>query len=256
MELPRNRFKHAIAAGQQQIGIWCTIPSSLSIEALACCGPDWLLIDTEHSPIEPVSLLPLLQAVAAYDVSAAVRPSSNDPVTIKRILDTGAQTILVPYVQDADEARAAVASTRYPPDGIRGVAGTTRATRFGRIGNYATRASEEICVLVQVETSQALSQIEAIAEVAGVDGIFVGPADLAASMGHPGNPGHPDVVAAVEDAIVRIRALNKPAGILSGDQAFLKRCLEIGSVFTAVGLDISILSKGTEALLQAFSRAE
>jgi 4-hydroxy-2-oxoheptanedioate aldolase len=252
MNLPKNHFKRAIREGRQQIGLWCSLPGSYAAEAVAGSGYDWLLFDTEHSPGDPLTVLAQLQAVAPYDVSAVVRPASNDTVLIKRFLDLGAQTLLIPYVQNAQEARAAVAAMRYPPDGIRGVSGLTRATRFGRIPGYGKRAAEELCLLVQVETREALDQLEAIAAVEGVDGVFIGPADLAASLGHVGDPGHPDVVAAVEDAVRRLRAAGKPAGILTPDTGFAKRCIEIGTIFTAVAIDAGILARGTEAVARQF----
>jgi 4-hydroxy-2-oxoheptanedioate aldolase len=252
MELPSNVFKHALAAGRQQIGLWCSLPGSYTAEAVAGCGFDWLLFDTEHSPSDPIAVLPQLQAIAAYPVSGIVRPASNDTVLIKRLLDLGAQTLLIPFVQTADEARAAVAATRYAPDGVRGVSGLTRATRFGRIPGYAKRAAEEICVLVQIETGEAIEAIEAIASVKGVDGIFIGPADLAASLGYPGESAHPKVIAAVERAIGRIRASGKPAGILTPDTAFAARCIELGTTFTAVAIDVAILTRGAEAVARAF----
>lgn len=252
MNLPENRFKRALREGRQQIGLWCSLPGSYVAEAVAGSGYDWLLFDTEHSPGDPLTVLAQLQAVAPYDVSAVVRPASNDTVLIKRFLDLGAQTLLIPYVQNAEEARAAVAAMRYAPEGVRGVSGLTRATRFGRIPGYSKHAAEELCLLVQVETREALDQLEAIAAVEGVDGIFIGPADLAASLGHVGDPGHPDVVAAVEDAIGRLRAAGRPAGILTSDIAFAKRCIAIGTVFTAVAIDAGILARGTEAVARQF----
>lgn len=252
MDLPKNHFKHAIAAGHHQLGLWCSLPGSFAAEANAGSGYDWLLFDTEHSPSDPIDVLPQLQAVAPYPVSAIVRPASNDAVLIKRFLDAGAQTLLVPFVQSAEEAQVAVAATRYPPSGIRGVSGLTRATRFGRIANYARRASEEICVLVQIETGEAVAEIESIAAVDGVDGIFIGPADLAASLGYPGEPGRQEVVAVIEDAIARIRAAGKPAGILTPDTSFAKRCIELGTMFTAVGIDIGLLARGAENLRKTF----
>ena len=177
-------------------------------------------------------------------MSAVVRPASNDTVVIKRFLDLGAQTLLIPYVQSAEEARHAVAAMRYPPDGVRGVSAVTRATRFGRVEAYAKRAAEELCLLVQVETQEALDALEAIAAVDGVDGVFVGPGDLAASLGHAGQTMHPTVVAAVEDAIRRVRACGKPAGILTPDNAFAARCIELGTLFTAVGVDAAMLARG------------
>ena len=252
MDLPRNEFKRALIEGRQQIGLWCTLPDPSLAELLAGCGYDWLLLDTEHSPADPITVLAQLQAVAPYPGTAVVRPASNDTVLIKRFLDVGAQTLLIPYVESAEEARRAVSAMRYPPAGVRGVAGITRATRFGRVSDYTRRASEELCLLVQVETAAALSALEEIAAVDGVDGVFIGPADLAASLGHPGNPGHPDVKAAIEDAIARIQAAGKPAGILTTDEAFARRCMELGTRFTAVGVDLAVLIQASEALLGRF----
>ncbi|WP_460450827.1 4-hydroxy-2-oxoheptanedioate aldolase [Alsobacter sp. SYSU BS001988] len=252
MQLPQNAFKRAILAGRQQIGLWCSLPGPYAAEAMAGAGFDWMLLDTEHSPGDPLTVLGQLQAVAPYPVSPIVRPASNDAVLIKRILDFGAQTLLIPYVQSAAEAQAAVAAMRYPPRGVRGVSGVTRATGFGRIAGYARRAEEELCLLVQIETREALDRLEEIAGVDGVDGVFIGPADLAASLGHVGEAGHPEVVAAIEDAIRRIRACGKPAGILTPDNAFAQRCIELGTVFTAVGVDASMLARATEALAQRF----
>jgi 4-hydroxy-2-oxoheptanedioate aldolase len=252
MQLPQNAFKRAILAGRQQIGLWCSLPGAYAAEAMAGAGFDWMLLDTEHSPGDPLTVLAQLQAVAPYPVTPIVRPASNDAVLIKRILDFGAQTLLIPYVQNAAEAQSAVAAMRYPPRGIRGVSGVTRATGFGRIAGYARRAEEELCLLVQIETREALDRLEEIAGVEGVDGVFIGPADLAASLGHVGEAGHPEVVAAIEDAIRRIRACGKPAGILTPDNAFAKRCIELGTVFTAVGVDASMLARATEALARQF----
>ncbi len=252
MDLPINSFKRGLAEGRQQIGLWNTIPGSLVAEALGLTGFDWVLLDTEHSPSDPLTVLPQLQALAACPVATIVRPATNDPVLIKRFLDIGVQTLLIPYVQNVAEAEAAVEAMRYPPVGIRGVAGTTRASRFGKVAGYHARASEELCLLVQVETGSALKEIEAIAAVDGVDGIFIGPSDLAASLGHPGSPGHPEVVAAVEDAIARIVKAGKPAGILTLDTAFAHRCVELGTTFTAVGVDLSLLMRSAEALATDF----
>lgn len=250
MKLPKNAFKAALAEGRAQIGLWVTIPGSDNAEAMAGCGFDWLLIDTEHSTVSLDTVKTMLQAMAPYPVSAAVRPGWNDTVEIKRILDAGAQTILVPYVQNAAEAAHAVAAVRYPPAGVRGVAGITRASRYGQVENYTATADSEICLLVQVETAEALRNIEAIAAIDGVDGIFIGPADLAASMGYPGNPSAPQVRAAILDAIARIRAAGKPAGILSLDPALLKDAVAAGSVFTAVDVDQAILLRGARAAAQ------
>jgi 4-hydroxy-2-oxoheptanedioate aldolase len=251
-DLPVNRFKQALRAGRPQVGLWNALPGSYVAEILAGAGFDWLLLDTEHAPSDPIAVLPQLQALAAYPVSAVVRPASNDTVLIKRFLDVGAQTLLVPYVQTVAEAEAAVAAVRYPPAGVRGIATATRAGRFGRVARYTARADAEICLIVQAETADTLDRIEAIAAVDGIDGIFIGPADLAATLGHPGEPGHPAVVAAVEDAIRRIVAAGKPAGILATDPAFARRCMALGTTFTAVGIDAGLLARATERLAADF----
>ncbi|MEN9060829.1 MULTISPECIES: HpcH/HpaI aldolase family protein [Ponticoccus] len=247
MDLPVNRFKAALKEGRRQIGVWNTIPDPSVVELLAGCGYDWLLIDTEHSPATDVMTLPLMQAAAPYPVTQILRPGWNDPVEIKRLLDSGAQTVLVPYVQTAEEAAKAVAACHYPPKGMRGVSGLTRASRYGAIADYGPRAGEEICVLVQVETVAALDQIEEIAAVDGVDGIFVGPADLAASMDLMGQTAHPKVLEAVTGAIRRIRAAGKPAGVLSASDAFLRPCEEAGAVFIAVDIDVAMLRRAAVA---------
>jgi 4-hydroxy-2-oxoheptanedioate aldolase len=248
MDLPRNSFKAALRAGQKQIGIWCSIPGPGNAEAIASCGYDWMLIDTEHTVTDLPTVQAMLQAAAPYPTHVIVRPGWNDAVEIKRLLDAGAQTLLIPYVQSAEEAARAVAAVRYPPHGMRGVAGMTRANRFGLVTDYTARANAETCLLVQVETAGTLPQIEAIAAVDGVDGIFIGPADLAASMGYPGQPGHPEVKAAVLDAIARIRATGKPAGILSLDPGLLAEAFAAGTLFTAVDIDMSILIRGARAM--------
>lgn len=243
-DLPKNAFKAALRAGQLQRGIWCTIRDPLVAEMLADCGFDWLMFDTEHSPMDPISVLPMLQAVAPYPVTPIVRPGSLNPAEIKKLLDIGAQTILVPYVQSAQEAAQAVAAVTYPPEGIRGVSGITRATRFGRIPGYHTRAREEICLIVQVETVEAMAKIEEIAAVPGVDAIFVGPADLAASLGFAGQPNHPTVTAAVLESIRRITAAGLPAGILTLNEAVYQEAIAAGALFAARDLDIAALRAG------------
>ena len=253
MRNPRNTFKAALRRGQQQLGIWNSIGGPSVVEQLAICGYDWILIDTEHAPIDINDVIPALQAIAAYpEVSAVVRPAVNDAILIKRLLDHGAQTLLIPFVQSADEARAAVAAMRYAPRGMRGFAGITRATRFGQVENYATSAEDELCLLVQIESKQAVDCLEQIAAVDGVDGVFIGPADLAASLGHPGNTGHPEVVAAVADAIARLKAVGMPAGILSLDRAYVRQCIELGTTFTAIGVDIALLNDAARALRDEF----
>src|SRR3954465_13349720 len=186
MDLPKHQFKSALKSARPQIGLWSSLSSSYTVEVIAGAGFDWILLDSEHSPAHLENLLGQLQAAAPYPSHPVVRVPWNDMVTMKRILDIGAQSLLIPYVSTAEEAKAAVAHTRYPPAGVRGVAGTTRATRFGRIKDYAKRAHEAICVLVQVGTQGAVDNIEAICAVDGVDGVFIGPADLHASLGHTG----------------------------------------------------------------------
>jgi 4-hydroxy-2-oxoheptanedioate aldolase len=252
MELPVNKFKHSLAAGRQQIGLWVSLASAYSAELVAGSGFDWLLIDTEHSPNEVDTTLAQLQAAAAWPVSAVVRPAWNDKVLVKRHLDIGAQTLLIPYVQSEEEARAAVEAVRFPPRGVRGVAGMTRATRFGRVDDYAKRADRELCLLVQVETRAGLDALEAITRCDGVDGVFIGPADLAAGLGHLGEIAHPEVQSAIRDGIARIRACGKGAGILATDEPSARRYIEWGTTFTAVGMDAMILARETERLAAKF----
>jgi 4-hydroxy-2-oxoheptanedioate aldolase len=252
VELPVNRFKRALKAGNTQIGLWCSLSNHYAIEVVAGAGFDWLLIDTEHSPNELDMVLSQLQAVAPYDTHPVVRVPWNDMVTIKRFLDIGTQSLLIPYVQNEEEAKKAVAHTRYPPDGVRGVAGSVRANRFGRVKDYARRASEELCVLVQVETRTALDNLDAIAAVDGVDGVFIGPADLHASLGYAGQISHPDVKTLIDDAIGRIRKSGKAAGVLTGIEADARRWLELGCQFVAVGVDATILARESENLRARF----
>ena len=248
MDLPTNEFKRAIAAGRQQIGLWASLAHHYSAEIIAGAGFDWLLLDGEHSPNDPVTILQQLQAVAPYPVTPIVRPAWNDTVLIKRYLDVGTQSFLVPYVQSAEEAASAVRAIRYPPRGVRGVAGTTRASRYGRVKDYARRAEEALCMLVQIETADGLKNLEAIARTDGVDGVFIGPSDLAAGLGYLGDPAHAEVQAAIKDAIARIRKCGKPAGILATDDATARRYMEWGTTFTAVGLDAMILAREAEKL--------
>lgn len=243
MEHPKNKFKAALKNMQHQRGLWCTIPDSGVAEMLAGCGFDWLLFDTEHSAMDALTVLPMLQAAAPYPVSTVVRPTSLNVAEIKKLLDLGAQNILVPYVQNAQEAALAVSSVTYPPAGIRGVSGSTRANKYGSVSNYHKNARDEICLIVQVETQEALNEIEAIASVPGIDGIFIGPADLAASMGYPGEPNHPEINKAVLDATKRIRAAGIAPGILTLNQPFVSQVLEAGAVFAATDVDMTILKR-------------
>jgi 4-hydroxy-2-oxoheptanedioate aldolase len=255
MDLPQNPFKRALKAGKAPIGLWSTLSSSYTVEAIAGAGFDWILLDTEHSPSDLENLLTQLQAAAPYSSHPVVRVPWNDMVTMKRVLDIGAQSLLVPYVQNVEEARNAVAHTRYPPAGVRGVAGTTRATRFGRVKDYAKRAHEEICVLLQVETESALKSIEAICGIDGVDGVFIGPADLHASLGYAGETANPKVKPLIDDAIRRIRKAGKAPGILTPNEADARHWLECGALFVAVGSDAGILARGADALAAKFKQS-
>jgi 4-hydroxy-2-oxoheptanedioate aldolase len=250
-----NAFKHNLAAGKLQIGLWSSLCSNIAAEIIGDSGFDWILLDTEHSPNEIPDLVGQLQALQASTTTPIIRPAWNDAVMAKRALDIGAQTLLFPYVQNAAEAKAAVASTRYPPHGIRGVSVAARASRYGRTPGYLGKSNAEICVLVQVETRAALDQLEAIAAVDGVDGVFIGPSDLAASLGHLGNPQHPDVQAAIKDAVDRLKKVGKPAGMLTGNEEEAKRYIDWGYLFVAVGADIGLLAKNADALCKRFKPA-
>lgn len=253
MQLPVNAFKKAIVTGKPQIGIWSSLCSAISAEVLADAGFDWVLLDSEHSPNELPIVQNQLDALLAGNTEGIVRPAWNDTVLIKRYLDVGARTLLLPYVQNPDEAKRAVAATRYPPLGVRGVSGCTRANRYGRVKDYFKRVHDELCVLLQVETTSAMKHIEAIAEIDGVDGIFIGPNDLAADMGHLGNWQHPDVWKVMEDAAKRIRKAGKAPGILVGE-ADGQRCIDMGYTFVAVGSDLVMLARGSEALAAKFKK--
>ena len=255
-----NPFKAALQSGQPQIGIWSTLTSPLVAELLAGSGYDWILLDTEHAPNDVPLMVPHLQAVAAATTAAGkrthpvIRPAWNDHVLIKRYLDIGAQTLLIPFVQNQEEAQAAVNAIRYAPHGVRGLGGSVRASNFGRDAHYIRDAEKELCLLVQVETKEALAQIEAIAAVDGVDGIFIGPSDLSASMGHPGQPNHPEVRAAIDDAIRRIRATGKAPGILQVNEDRARECLALGALFVAVALDMVLLREAADACAARFKQ--
>ena len=252
MELPINSFKRALKAGQLQIGLWSSLASHVAAEVIAGAGFDWLVIDAEHGPNDVPIVLNQLQAMAASPVHPIVRPPWNDAVVIKRLLDVGVQTLLVPYVQNADEARRAVAATRYPPRGVRGFAAATRASRFGRVKDYHARCEAELCVLVQLETRAALGQIDAIAAVEGIDGLFIGPGDLSADLGYLGQLGHPEVQSVIEDAIAHIQRAGSVAGILTPDEKLARRYIELGCRYVAVGSDLGILARGAEQLAARF----
>ena len=248
-----NKFKSALQAKQPQIGLWLSLANAYTAELCATAGFDWLLLDSEHAPNDVRGILAQLQAVAPYRSQPVVRPVTGDVALIKQLLDIGAQTLLVPMVDTAEQARHLVSATRYPPEGIRGVgSAAARVSRWGQRSDYLDRANDEVCLLVQAETALALQNIEEICAVDGVDGVFIGPADLAASLGHRGKPGHPEVQAAIEDAMRRIIACGKAAGTLVSDTALARRYLDLGCTYVAVGLDVRLLAMGARALCAEF----
>jgi 4-hydroxy-2-oxoheptanedioate aldolase len=252
--LPRNAFKQALARCDRQVGLWSGLASPIAAEIIAGAGFDWIVIDGEHAPNDISTLLPQLQAMRAGTAEPVFRVPWNEPVIIKRALDVGARSLLIPFVQNVDEAERAVAATRYPPLGVRGVSVAPRANDFGRVQNYHRNAHLDTCVLVQIETRAALTQIEAIAAIERIDGIFIGPSDLAADFGHLGNPKHPDVQAAIKDAAERIRATGKSAGTLSGSVDDVEFLFGLGFNFTAVGSDVGILARGAEGVAARFKK--
>lgn len=249
MELRANTFKHDLTR-RQQLGMFSTLAGNLLTEVFGACGFDWILIDTEHSPNELPDVIGQLQALAPLPANAIVRPAWNEMVAIKRLLDAGVQTLLIPYVQTAEEAAAAVSYTRYPPQGLRGVSGSSRGAGYGLIPGYFDKVQNEICVLVQIETRQGLDNLETIAAVPGVDGVFIGPADLSASLGHLGNAKHPEVQAILDETFARLKKLGKPSGYLTTDEADARRRIEQGVSFIGVGTDTSIITRGATSLLQ------
>lgn len=246
-----NRFKQAIAAGKVQIGLWAGLADSYSTEIIASAGFDWLLIDGEHGPNHLRSVLSQLQAVSAYPTHPVVRIPIGDSVLIKQYLDLGAQSLLIPIVESAEQARQLVRATQYPPHGIRGVA-SARAARWGGVSDYFKRASESICLLLQVETVKALENLDEILAIDGFDGVFIGPSDLAASLGHLGNPSHPDVVSTIEQTIAKTVAAGKAAGILSMDPVLARTYIDRGVTFCAVGADTVMLAQAARALARKF----
>lgn len=248
-----NAFKAAIAEGRPQIGLWQALASPYTAEICAGAGFDWLLIDGEHAPNDLPLILSQLQAVAAYEAEAVVRAPVGDPALIKQLLDIGARSLLIPMVESAAQAEMLVRATRYPPAGMRGVGSAIgRASQWNRTARYLHRAEEEICLLLQVESIAGLGAIADIARTDGVDGVFIGPSDLAAALGHLGDPGHAEVQKAIENGIGQVRDAGKAAGILIADEALARRYLDLGASFVAVGTDVTILARGAEALARRF----
>ncbi|MGE0807234.1 MAG: 4-hydroxy-2-oxoheptanedioate aldolase [Burkholderiaceae bacterium] len=253
MQIPRNSFRDALRAGKQQIGLWVGLADANAAEALATCGFDWLLFDAEHAPNDVRNVLEQLRAVAPYPVHPVVRPVQDDVALVKRYLDVGAQTLLVPMIDTAEQAALMARAMRYPPQGIRGVgAALARASRWNRIDGYLDRANDEMCLLVQAETPLALRNLAAIAATDGVDGVFFGPADLSASMDLRGQPGHPDVQAAIMAGIRTVRDAGKAAGVLMADRKLAQSYLDAGAQFVAVGVDTTLLVRAASELAAGF----
>ncbi len=252
-ELPHNPFKQALREGRVQTGLWLGLADPYVAELLASVGFDWLLIDAEHGPNDIRQVLAQLQAIAPYPTHPVVRPVEGNVALIKQYLDIGAQTLLIPMIETAEQAAHMVAATRYPPRGMRGVGSAlARASRWNQVKDYLQTAEREICVLVQVESVTALSNLEAIALVDGVDGVFFGPADLSGSMGYLGNPTAPAVQQAIADGIAAVRKAGKAAGILSADKTLARKYLNLGTQFVAVGVDTTLLVKAARDLAQDF----
>lgn len=239
------------AGAQVPLGIWISSASPLVAEAVGHAGFDWGVIDMEHSPLDLGGVVPMLQALGASKMVPLVRVPWNEPVIVKRVLDAGAQTILFPMVQSAQEARSAVAATRYPPEGIRGMAGGSRASRFGTDPDYISRANRELGVIVQLESVAAIAALEDIAAVPGVDALFIGPADLSADMGHVGQPMHPRVLDLMSQAARRAAAVGKPVGTLGGTPQHVAQYRAAGFGFVALGSDLGLLVQGAQSALHA-----
>ena len=252
-----NAFKNMLAAakGQAPLGTWVMSASPIVAEALGCAGFDWGVIDMEHSPLDLGDVVHLLQAVAATPMLPVLRVPWNDTVMVKRVLDAGAVTLLFPFVQNAEEARRAVAATRYPPQGVRGMAGMSRGSRFGTVANHYQVANDRIGVIVQLETPAALEQLEAIAAVPGVDALFLGPADLSGAMGHVGDMDHPAVLAAMSDAVQRCKALGMPVGTVGGSVEVVNGYRAIGFDYLATASDLGFLMRAAQAALAALRGA-
>ena len=258
MPAPENRFKRALTDGRAQIGLWLGLANAYTAELCAGAGFDWLLIDGEHAPNSVPTMLAQIQAIERESSSqVVVRVPIGETWLIKQVLDLGAQTVLVPMVETKEQAEAMVRAVRYPPHGIRGVgAALARASNFNRIPDYLQTANDEVCLLLQIESLAGLKALDDIAGTEGVDGVFVGPADLAADMGFLGKPGAPEVQAEVEKALLRIKSLGKAAGILTGDLSLAKRYLELGATFVAIGNDVTLLANATSQLLRDFEKVE
>lgn len=250
-----NGFRQDILASRRVIGCWSSLAHPITTDILGSVGFDWILIDCEHAPNDLNSCLHQLNALKDSDSAPVVRPPANDPVAIKQLLDLGFMNVLVPFIESAEEAELAVAATRYPPAGIRGVSAVQRCNRYGAQGEYANQANDNICVLLQIESRKGVDALDQILAVPGVDGIFIGPADLSAGLGHFGNPNHPEVQAVIADIYARSTAMGKAVGILTSVEADAARYIEQGFHFMAVGTDQGLFRAAAQGLRQRFSES-
>jgi 4-hydroxy-2-oxoheptanedioate aldolase len=253
MPAPQNPMKHRLAAGEVLHGLWLGLADPYAAEIAATADLDWLLIDGEHAPNDIRSLSAQLAVIGGTGPQPVIRLPDDDPAKIKQALDIGAQSLLIPMIENADQALRCYRATRYPPEGSRGVGSAlARASRFAAIPDYLTTANDQICLILQVESLRGLAALDAILAVPGIDGVFIGPSDLAADMGHLGNPADPEVKAAVLDALTRIRAAGKAAGVLSGDPAYIADCKTAGANFVGVGIDVTILATALRKLARDY----
>lgn len=253
MKLPRNEFKKSLADAGSKYGLWLGLPDTICAEICATAGFDWLLVDGEHAPYSVRDIQNHLQAIAPYNVPALVRPMEGRTALLKQLLDVGAQSFLVPMVETSVQAQQLVKDVLYPPQGVRGLGPSmARAARWNGIENYLHQANQEICLIVQAETELAMENLAAITAVEGVDGVFIGPSDLSASMGHVGNPGHPDVIAAIEKGIATIKAAGKAVGILAVDEKLVQHYTKLEVDFIGVGVDASLLASSVRQLGQKY----
>ena len=248
-----NSFKRDLLAGKRLIGCWSSLANAITTEVLGVAGFDWILLDGEHSPNDVGTFIPQLMALKDSPSAPVVRPTSNNEVEMKRLLDAGFYNFLVPFVESADEALRAVRATRYPPQGVRGVSVSQRSNRYGTVPDYFKSINDHICVMVQIESRAGVAAAKAISAVDGVDCIFVGPSDLAAALGHLGNSGHPEVQQAIAAVFADAKACGKPTGILAPVEADARRYMEMGATFVAVGSDLGVFRAGTQALRDRYS---
>jgi 2-dehydro-3-deoxyglucarate aldolase len=249
-----NKFKAALAAHRTQIGCWSALANPISTEVLGLAGFDWIVLDGEHAPNDITTFVPQLMALKGSVSAPVVRAPTNDPVIIKRLLDIGFYNFLIPFVESREEAERAVASTRYPPRGIRGVSVSHRSNGYGTTPDYFSQIDNNIAVLVQIESQPGLDNLEAIAATDGVDGLFVGPGDLCAALGYLGNPSHPEVQRAIRHIFACAKTHGKPAGILAPAEADARRYLEWGATFVAVGSDLGVFRAATQKLADLFKK--